>query len=293
MVKNNINAMSLLRELLTRPWMKTIVIPILVVYFLLRPVLHFLFPATADDGGTRGKSGLVGGLSKRTSQPQSAEDFLRQRLDLLREKQKVSLKSKTQGEMGRRGESSNSDDTIEAPSPAVRSMEAQSFSKETQNLCARLKVSNKDVVTIAISGTMHKRAQGLHELLQLLSGAVPVFVLVRLQTVDKDSSTAHTERAEVEQAFSSLTSGPIPSLPSQRLLFCTNNVGRSAAVRQLRSTLHIDFDRDVCRTLEQHVRSIIFVSMHDEGQAGSSPLGFSSDGLVMVRSFRQLHDLQL
>ena len=48
-----------------------------------------------------------------------------------------------------------------------------------------------------------------------------------------------------------------PILPEHRLLLSQTVTGRTAAVRQLKSVLHIDYERDVCRTIEQHVRSVV------------------------------------
>ena len=67
----------------------------------------------------------------------------------------------------------------------------------------------------------------------------------------------------------------------------------------------MDFDHDVCRTLEQHVRTIVYVKFNEvaatvvappsasAGTEAAADHGFSGDGILMIRSYMQLQELQL
>jgi len=317
----NVAALSQLREMLARPWVKTVVIPMLLVYFVLRPVLQFLFPRTAANEGLPGKgaagsgsgSGSVSGSSSgQPKGPQSAESFLKQQLELAltRKRRGVPGAAGSAGRAQRRGRSSSGTEgegDLMLPLPPAAAAEGQLSPRGAQALHSRLNVDRSSVVTVAFPASADCSATRLQELLRVLAGHVHLFVLIKLRPSEGgNNDSAQAERKRVEQSLLPLTSGSAPLVPAQRLLFSQSVTGRTAAVRQLRSAIHLDFDHDVCRTLEQHVRSIIFVNLDAAAPAGAeagaeagagagalSQPGFSQGGLIMIRNYAQLHELQL
>jgi len=271
----------------------------LLVYFILRPVLKFLFPQSAANGGQTGKGAAgVGCGTAHGKDPQTAEGFLKQRLDVARKRKAAPGPAGQPGWTQRRGRTSSGSWPAELtlPLPPVAVAEGQLSSQQAQALCSRLHVDSSSVVTIAFPAAADCSATGIHDLLRTLAGQMHVFVLIKLQpAVEGNDDYAQNERKRVEQSFLPLTSGATPVIPAQRLLFSQSVAGRTAAVRQLQSSIHVDFDHNVCRILEQHVRSIIYVKLDaaPTAGAGAGAAGFSEDGLIMIRNYAQLHELQL
>ena len=329
---SGIALLTQLREALARPWFKTVVVPILLVYFVLRPVLRFLFPSGAANSVHSGK-GAVGTASGSSSEksPQTTKDFLKQQLELVRKQQAAQGAAGQSGGTHRRGRApSGSTSLLEVPLPLppVASADGQLSPQRAQALRNRLHVDANSVVTIAVpasafgtgtgtacattattstSTSTSTHPTGLHELLRTLAGHMHVFVLVRLQPVEVEAEEQKKEgggdaaaalleqRRKVEHSLLSLTTGQAPVLPQQRVLYSQSVTGRTAAVRQLRSTIHVDFDHDVCRTLEQHVRTIVYIKLNEAAAAAAAGgvHGFSEGGILMLRSYAQLHELQL
>jgi hypothetical protein len=335
--KSNRMAKNLLMQtrdfLFLYPWFKTLVFPVLLLYFILRPMLKFIFPKNRTTEKVQ-----ISDASKFPAH--TAEEFLKQHL-------------RTTTARHRRRDASDAP-SLALPTNASRlaPIGSQISPRASEALRLRLKVTDTSVVTIAVPSD-YVGSDDLHSLLRSLAGQVHVFLLVRLRgsgesikdspvaagagagtgastAVDKGSAdnSASEESQRVRYALQHLTAGDAPVLPPHRLLWSTSVAGRKSAIRQLRSTIHVDFDRDVCRTMEQHVRSIIFFDILRRGadvdaggasattavadrardrESGASPgaspagpvvgpgrvRGFSEDGLIMVDSFVQLLSLQL
>jgi len=325
-----------LREALARPWVKTVVVPILLVYFVLRPVLRFLFPSGAANSVHSGKGAVgTGSGSSSGKSPQTTEDFLKQQLELVRKRQAAQGAAGQSGGTHRRGRAPGGSTSlleVPLPLPPVASADGQLSPQRAQALRNRLHVDANSVVTIAVpasafgtgtgtacattattSTSTATHPTGLHELLRTLAGHMHVFVLVRLQPVEVEvvkkaeerekkgscdvaAALLEEQRRKVEHSLLSLTTGQAPVLPQQRVLYSQSVTGRTAAVRQLRSTIHVDFDHDVCRTLEQHVRTIVYIKLNEAAAAAAEAggvHGFSEGGILMLRSYAQLSELQL
>jgi hypothetical protein len=61
-----------------------------------------------------------------------------------------------------------------------------------------------------------------------------------------------------------------PCMLRHRILYSESTIGRTAAIRQLKPTIHVDFDHDVCRNMEQHVRTIIYANIYDSNSNSNS-----------------------
>lgn len=67
----------------------------------------------------------------------------------------------------------------------------------------------------------------------------------------------------------------VPEFPVQRCLVFSLEVGKTAIVRQVIPSIHIEYDRAFCEKLRPHVRKIIWV----DGGAGNVSVSSGLDGL--------------
>ena len=92
-----------------------------------------------------------------------------------------------------------------------------------------------------------------------------------------------------------------PVFPMKRVLVSTTTTGRTAAVRQLKSTIHVDYDHEVCRNMEKHVRTIIHLKMDTTTSTSKEPakcalggeVAFSKDGIIQINRYSQLCSIEL
>lgn len=137
------------------------------------------------------------------------------------------------------------------------SMKNYSFTAENSigiaNLVRKnLKLVYTHVVTLAID------AQDPHanftECTIAISTVCQVFIVVHL-----DTTVASLEDAK--KAFIEKWKDRIRSfLPLHRMLFCSSEDGRVAAVRQLRPVLSVEFSPEVANRIEPHVNQVVIVS---------------------------------
>jgi len=364
-------AMPSLERIFSSPLFRTVILPAVILFYVLRPLLGYLFPATAAatpadsppaGAGTK-KAQDKGGISANASDtsPRSCAAFLKahqhrakgipaQQYPQQLPPAPLSVAART-AKTTKTGDADN-DNGIGAAMSA-------------NQLRARLQLTADNVVTVATTAAYVRgcvslgddgeyidagagagsdmsaptaAADDVHALVRELSSLanVHVFLLVRLEAGSKDSAEAvQEESAAVRRGLVRLTDGPHAVLPPARVLLSTTNTGRTAAVRQLRSTIHVDFDHNICRNMETHVRSIIYVSLPSvnvvsAGAAGTgahvttsvttkeaaaeavlstlpgargissssssgsgSGMSFSGEGLILIRSYRQLCSLRL
>ena len=307
-----------LAALLNRyPLVKNVFIPLALLYLVWRPVT-WLFGSkkvevsVAKELDTAKVAAVVKATGAGSEKASSSAEFMHEHLNAALTKTSKDYKAiyKEVSRPGTQGQGSSLN-------PSAATLEYRK----------RLNLDPASVVTVAVNEDLY--SEHFVQCIKALSSVCHVFVLAKLKNKGKGAEGWAEAAAQMRQLMAPLTSTSVlsdeepkegkdkstgtdtgsrsgsssdPHLPQHRLLMSQTLTGRTAAVRQLKSTLHIDFDRDVCRTIEQHVRSTVLVSdvpsessspRHITSTSLGSPIGFSKDGIIMMGDYAKIGSLHL
>jgi hypothetical protein len=90
-----------------------------------------------------------------------------------------------------------------------------------------------------------------------------------------------TTSDEEEECIRTKVQQLLPSYPIHRCLFCGSGVGKTAIVRQVGPSLHIEHEADFCLKLKPHIKNIVLV---DGARAAEQPSTLSSSPAKSVIS---------
>jgi hypothetical protein len=339
-------------RVLNSPLVKNVVLPIMIMYFILRPLILRIFPSlTANPGNgarkddkksDKSRMSISGRSTTAVARAKDCTEFLHLHLNHIKSKKIYEYRSELNYNVKpdtsivsriKENEGWESRTLLLSPSEQEEAdllrerLKLSSFkSPNTEEISVqRLAAEQRpdmEVVTISVT-LQHVGSDDFHNLIRALSHitSILVFVLVRIEpaptrkktndtTIIHDVSTnpVYSSYDKVRAAMIPLcTPYDNPIFPISRLLVSTSVTGRTAAVRQLKSTIHVDYDHEVCRNMEQHVRTIIHMKMPivdsessstastsaSTSLASESEVSFSGEGIIQINRYSTVLSIQL
>jgi len=114
-----------------------------------------------------------------------------------------------------------------------------------------LKEENKPITLSLLQDALEADVCYGDDVRRVVSELQDLAIVCLIFLTTSDAEEEHV-RAKVQQL--------LPSFPTHRCLFCASGVGKTAIVRQVGPSLHIEHEADFCLKLKPHIRNIVLVN---------------------------------